>query len=176
MGTEEFLELCAGKWFSLRTGYRLDTAKTDNSKSEITIERLQSDRSEVITLCQQHNINPNETIGGTKAFWENAADGLKPKQIGSATIVLVPDRDNPQTGKLLSASGNTSSPMAGRYILGNDEALTLIIEGEKIYSEERLWFASPNLRMRTSLIKNSHGLSRTAFYSEIRRVVKKDEG
>lgn len=176
MGTEEFLELCAGKWFSLRTGYRLDNAKVDNSKSEITIERLSRDRSEVITLCQQHNINPNETLGGTKAFWENPADGLKPKQIGSATIVFVPDSDRSQIGKLLSASGNTSCPVVGHYVLGNDEALTLIVEGEKTYSEERLWFASPNLRLRTSLVKNSHGLSRTAFYSEIRRVVKKEEG
>jgi phycoerythrin-associated linker protein len=174
MGTEEFLELCVGKWFSLRTGYRLDNTKVDNSKSEITIERLLSDRSEVITLCQQHQIDPNDTLGGTKALWEEPADGFKPKQIGSATIVLVPDRDNSRTGKLLSALGNTSSSTVGRYVLGNDEALTLIIEGEKIYSEERLWFASPNLRLRTSLSKSSHGLSRSAFYSEIRRVVKKD--
>jgi len=176
MGTEEFLELCAGKWFSLRTGYRLDNAQVDNSKSEIAIERLLRDRSEIVTLCQQHKINPDETLGGTKASWENAAEGFKPKQMGSAVVVLVPDGDNLKTGKLLSALGNQASPTVGRYILGSDEALTLIVEGEKTYSEERLWFASPNLRLRTSLIKSDRGLSRTAFYSEIRRVVKKDEG
>jgi len=33
------------------------------------------------------------------------------------------------------------------------EALTLITEYETMSSEERLWFASPNLRMRVSVLK-----------------------
>jgi len=44
------------------------------------------------------------------------------------------------------------TPVAGRYIMGSDE-LTLITEYETMSSEERLWFASPNLRMRVSVLK-----------------------
>ena len=35
-------------------------------------------------------------------------------------------------------------------------------------TEERLWFASPNLRMRVSVIKRSGSFSVTSFISEIR--------
>jgi hypothetical protein len=170
----EFLDLCAGKWFSQRSSYHLDTIKVDNCKSELTIEKLPQEHPEVITLCQHYQVNPGETLGGTKSLWDNSVDWGKPKQIGFAMIVLVPDRDNPQIGKLLRAAGTLSkTPLAGRYILGNDEALTLIVEEENTYLEERLWFASPNLRLRTSLVKNSQGFSKTAFYSEIRKIAPK---
>ena len=52
--------------------------------------------------------------------------------------------------------------------VGWDEALTLIAESDTMYSEERLWFASPNLRMRVSMTKINGNFSTTAFTSEIR--------
>jgi len=52
--------------------------------------------------------------------------------------------------------------------MGDDDALTLMGESETLYSEERLWFASPNLRLRTSTIKQLDGFSTASFCSEIR--------
>jgi hypothetical protein len=52
--------------------------------------------------------------------------------------------------------------------LGSDDALTLITEYETMSSEERLWFASPNLRMRVSVLKRYGGFSMASFTSEIR--------
>ncbi|MCU0534625.1 MAG: phycobiliprotein lyase [Hydrococcus sp. Prado102] len=171
MKIEEFLEMCAGKWFSQRTSYHLDRTQVENSKSEITIERLSSDSREVVALCEQHNIDPSTTLGGTKASWDNSVDWGKTKQIGSAIVVVVPDRENPQVGKILQTAGTLSkTPVSGRYVLGNDEALTLIVEEEKTYIEERLWFASSNLRLRTSSMKNAGGFNKMAFYSEIRKI------
>jgi len=60
------------------------------------------------------------------------------------------------------------APVAGRYVMGNDDALVLITEYESMYSEERLWFASPNLRLRTSVLKRFGGFSMASFCSEIR--------
>ena len=37
-----------------------------------------------------------------------------------------------------------------------------------MWSEERLWFASPNLRMRVSVLKRFGGFSMASFTSEIR--------
>jgi hypothetical protein len=37
-----------------------------------------------------------------------------------------------------------------------------------MYSEERLWFASPNLRLRTSILKRFGGFSMASLSSEIR--------
>lgn len=171
MEIKNFLELTVGKWFSQRTSYHLDQQSAENSKSEITIEWLSQDTPEVVALCQEYKINPSETLGGTKANWDDSVNSGKTKQIGSTLIVFVPDSDRPHVGKLLRTAKNSqASLIAGRYILGNDEALTLMIEDEKTYSEERLWFASPNLRLRTSLIKHSDGFSATSFYSEIRKI------
>lgn len=175
MKIEEFLEMCAGKWFSQRTSYHLDQTQVENSKSEITIERLSSDSREVIALCEQHKIDPSTTIGGTKASWDNSVDWGKTKQIGTAIVVVVPDGENPQVGKILQTAGTLSkTPVSGRYVLGNDEALTLIVEEEKDRIEERLWFASSNLRLRTSSIANASGFSKMAFYSEIRKIPPKE--
>ncbi|MFM6057781.1 MAG: phycobiliprotein lyase, partial [Microcystis aeruginosa] len=36
---------------------------------------------------------------------------------------------------------------------------------------ERIWFASPNLRLRTSIIQSANGDRQTVFYSEIRKMI-----
>ena len=59
-------------------------------------------------------------------------------------------------------------PVAGTYKMGNDGALTLITEYETMSSEERLWFASPNLRTRVGVLKRFGGFSMASFTSEIR--------
>lgn len=165
MEIREFLELHPGKWLALRTSYELAEEKIDNSKSELTIENLGTDHPEVVKLCQQHNIAPSDTLGGTKTSWDNSE--VKPRETGSVILVWVPDQDNPQVGQLLRWGNQTT--VLGRYSLGSDEALTLTVEGDT-YSEERVWFATPNLRLRTSVFKQANGFSKTSFYSEIRRI------
>ena len=171
MDIKEFLDLTIGKWFSQRASYHLDRQKAEHSKGELTIEMLSVDNSEILNLCEQHQINPHNSLGGIKTSWDNSVDWGKPKQKGSTIITVIPDVDNPQVGKLVGQN----QVNAGRYILGNDEALTLIIEDGKIYSEERLWFASPNLRLRTTIFKYADGFSTTSFYSEIRKIPPKKE-
>jgi hypothetical protein len=91
------------------------------------------------------------------------------KHTGSTVLVTVPDPDKPNEGKLLREMGYAEkTPVAGRYIMGSDQALTLITEYETMSSEERLWFASPNLRMRVSILKRFGGFSMASFTSEIR--------
>jgi hypothetical protein len=40
MDIQEFINLCAGKWFSQRTSYQLAAQKVANNKAEITIDLL----------------------------------------------------------------------------------------------------------------------------------------
>jgi hypothetical protein len=47
-------------------------------------------------------------------------------------------------------------------------ALVLITEYETMSSVERFWFASPNLRMRTSTVKRFGGFSTASFCTESR--------
>lgn len=174
MDIKEFLDLSAGKWFSQRTNYLLNGSenKAQNNKADLTIELISKDDSRVVQICQAGKINPDLSLGGTVQSWDNSVDWGKPKQAGSSTIVLIPDGENDRAGKLLR-QGDTK--VCGNYILGDDEALTLVIETDDFYAEERQWFASDNLRLRTTLVKNGTGMKQTSFYSEIRKAVPKKE-
>ena len=173
MDIKTFLKSSAGEWFTQRTNYHLDGSKTESSKANITIEFIQPDQPQIVTLCQQNKIEPNLSLGGLKYSWDNSVDWGKPKQQGNSLLILVPDRENPQIGKLLKASVNAG--FLGNYILGEDAALTLTIETEDIYAEERQWFAGENLRLRTTVIKDQAGRMQTTFYSEIRRIAPKEQ-
>jgi hypothetical protein len=169
MNIEEFFELSAGKWFSHRTSQHLAFNQSEHSKSDIIIETLVVDHPEVIKLCQQYKINPSSASCATKITWNGTMDKDQAKHSGSTTLVSIPDADNPTQGKLLREIIDTNkTPVAGRYKFDSDDALILTIEDETMWSEERLWFASPNLRMRVNILKSFGGFSITSFTSEIR--------
>ncbi|MEH1941124.1 MAG: phycobiliprotein lyase [Nostoc sp.] len=169
MNIEEFFQLSAGKWFSHRTSQHLAFNQSENSKSDIIIETLALDRPEVIKLCQQYKINLSSASCAAKITWNGTMEKDQTKQSGSTVLVLVPDADNPAEGKLLREIVDANkTPVAGRYKIDSDDALTLTTEDETMSSEERLWFASPNLRMRVNILKNFGGFSITSFTSEIR--------
>ena len=169
MNIEEFFQLSAGKWFSHRTSQHLAFNQSENSKSDIIIETLAVDHPEVIKLCQNYKINPSSASYATKITWNGIVEKNQPKHSGSTVLVSVPDEDNPAQGKLLREIVDANkTPVAGRYKIDSDGALILTTEDETISSEERLWFASPNLRMRVNVLKSFGGFSITSFTSEIR--------
>ena len=169
MDIHEIFELSAGKWFSHRTSHHLAFKQTESGKSDITIEMLAQDDPEVIKLCQQYEFDPALAKCGARVIWNGTMEWDEEKHTGSTVLVPVADADNPNQGKLLREMGYAEkTPVAGSYIMGSDEALTLITEYETMSSEERLWFASPNLRMRVSVLKRFGGFSMASFTSEIR--------
>ncbi|EAZ93849.1 phycobiliprotein lyase [Crocosphaera chwakensis] len=169
MDIQTFIESCIGQWFSQRSSYQFDTEKAESHKSELTIEWLDTDHSLLVSLCQQHGIDPNQAIGGQTVSWNSSSDYGQKKQTGSTILIVIPDNNTPQTGQIIQSFQSKPSSQ-GNYSLGEDEALTLILEVGDFSIEERIWFASPNLRLRTSLMKGKNGYNRTAFYSEIRRL------
>jgi hypothetical protein len=168
MNIEEFFGLSAGKWFSHRTSQNLPVKKSEEGKADIIIETLPADHPEVVKLCQQYKIAPNSVSSSVRVTRNSTTERDKEKHSTSTVLVSVPDADNPAEGKLLRQSSKEKTAVTGRYKLGSDEALILTTEYETMSSEERLWFASPNLRMRVSIIKNPDGFSIASFTSEIR--------
>ncbi|WP_448380827.1 phycobiliprotein lyase [Gloeomargarita sp.] len=62
-------------------------------------------------------------------------------------------------------------PQTGHYTWAPEGVLELHLclpSGQSI--AERLWFAGPNLRLRTVLVQGAAGLESAAFYSDIRRL------
>ena len=175
MDIKEFLELCDGNWFSQRTNYHLNSEKTENSKADITIELLPSEDLRVVKLCQPYQLNPESSIGAIAQAWDHAPDWGKPKQKGSSLVILIPHSDNQKQGKILQTIYQVpATSNKGDYSLGEDQALTLTIETEKFTVEERIWFASENLRLRTIITKNLQHKMQTSFYSEIRKAPPKN--
>lgn len=169
MNIKDFFELSAGKWFSHRTSHHLAFKQSEDGKSDITIEMLAQDDPEVIKLCQQYEIDPALAFCGARVSWNGTMEWDEEKHTGSTVLVSVPNPDKPNEGKLLREMGYAEkAPVAGHYAMGDDQALTLITEYETMSSEERLWFASPNLRMRVSILKRFGGFSMASFTSEIR--------
>ncbi|MCW6036221.1 phycobiliprotein lyase [Spirulina subsalsa FACHB-351] len=173
MDINEFLEQCAGKWFSQRTSYQLVGTEVDNSKSDLTVEILPPQDPTVASLSASEQITPEQILGGLKMSWDNSVDWGKPKQVGFSLMVMVPDSNNQAEGQLIR-SAPPQPTHHGRYILA-DDTLTLIIEEDSTYAEERIWFASPNLRLRTSLVRQGETFVQTGFYSEIRRMTQNSD-
>jgi CpeS-like protein len=174
MNVREFFELSAGKWFSQKTSQHLTLKQSEQGKSDLVIEILPPEHPQTIDLCQRAGIDPSTIWGGVKyswkgtLSWDNQPQSPTNRQ-GETIAISVPDATAVNTGKLFHAtSGDASSPRVARYTLGDDEALTLITEDEHISSEERVWFESNNVRLRTTIVTQPSGESIASFYSEIR--------
>jgi phycoerythrin-associated linker protein len=170
MDLQKFLELRTGKWFAQRTSYYLDAKIVENSKAEITIEKLSLDQPEILKLSQQHHLTLTDSCEAVKISWDNSVDWGKTKQTGSVFWVLIPNSDNPLNGQLLQSN----SQVIGNYRINKDEALTLTIEENNHHTEERQWFASENLFLCSMFIKGEEGFIQTSFYSEIRKIPPKE--
>jgi hypothetical protein len=168
MDITEFFQQSAGKWVSQRTSHHPAFKQPEGGRSDFYIEALPSDDPAVVQLCQEQGVDAALAVGGVRTRWDGVMEQNKGKRTGTALLVAIADSTQPNQGRLLRPESDADQGMAGRYVMGDDEALTLIGESETLYSEERLWFASPNLRLRTSTIKQADGFSTASFCSEIR--------
>jgi hypothetical protein len=163
-----FFERSAGKWFSQRTSYHLAQAEQwhQSDKTDVYVELAEAGDSEVATLCRAVGIDPAQAIAALKTRWDKSL--LK----GTGGMVMVAIASSPEAtvGKLVvSAKTPGAKPQVGRYVLNTDGSLMLTTQADGVYAEERLWFAAPNLRLRTSLMRRDEtGFSTSSFYSEIR--------
>ncbi|MBI4783764.1 MAG: phycobiliprotein lyase [Oscillatoriophycideae cyanobacterium NC_groundwater_1537_Pr4_S-0.65um_50_18] len=165
----EFLQQSAGKWVSQRTSHQFATQQTGSSRSNIVVEMLLKDDLAVVKLCQRYQIDPAQSLCGLRITWDSIPERGEQKRAGTTLLVPIANQDSDREGKLLWDAGPAESASEpGRFVLGEDDALTLITGSDTFSAEERLWFASPNLRLRTSTLKSAGGFSMATFSSEIR--------
>jgi phycoerythrin-associated linker protein len=167
MEIRPFLELCAGTWFSQRTRYAFADQAAENHKSELTIAFLEPSHELLLKLCEQ---DIKLCLGGWQVSWNSMGDWGSSKQTGAAVVAFVAEAGQ-RSGQLWrSPSRAGQSFLQGHFNLDNDGALTLYLGDGNLEAEERIWFASDNLRLRTSVFKQGDRYCQTAFYSEIRKV------
>jgi hypothetical protein len=172
MDAMEFFQLSAGKWRSQRTTHHLAFRRSESGESNIQVEALAAGHQEVIDLCQFHQIDPTLALCGSFVSWHGSMawdrDG-EDNHEGSTVFVLVPDDNQPRQGKLLRERGYAEIvPVVGHYHMDDEDGLVLTTEYETMSSVERFWFASPNLRLRTSTVKRFGGFSTASLCTETR--------
>jgi hypothetical protein len=168
----EFFCLSAGRWRSQRTTHHLAFKRTEVGESEIQVEALTADHPQIIEICQLHQVDPKLAIGGAFVSWKGEMGWDRDDEDnheGSTVFTLIPDAENPHHGTLLRERGYAEIvPVAGRYQMDDEDGLVLTTEYETMSSVERFWFASPDLRMRTSTVKRFGGFSTATFCTEFR--------
>jgi hypothetical protein len=170
MDIVDFFELSTGKWFSHRTSHHLGSLQQDGAKTTLFVELLAKTDPAVIQLCLQQEIDPALALCSSRIAWETTLDRETRKRVGSRVVIAVADSDQSNKGYFLRtlAPTETLQISKSRFSLGEDDRLVVITEDTTLYSEECLWFESPNFRLRHSILRQANGFSTTAFCTEIR--------
>ncbi len=167
----DFFRLSAGQWNSQRTTHHLPFRRAELGGSVIAVEALEAGDPSVVDICQLHQVDPALAVGGALVTWQGsmAWDKEDENHEGRTVFSLVPDADNPQRGQLLRERGYAEIvPVIGQYEIDGEGGLLLTTEYETMSSVERFWFANPNLRLRTSVVKRFGGFSTASFCAESR--------
>jgi CpeS-like protein len=177
MDIQAFFQLCDGKWVSQRTTHHLIEHNNQSGRSDLWGEILEASDGDVVALCQALNLDSSLAVCGLRLRWSEVNEAyqnkFKPKNEGIALLVAIGTHLDSAPSQL-SHSGqllrnlNSADPAMGTFSIGIDEALTIRFESAGTVSEERIWFASPNLRLRSSSIKQDDLVCITTFCSEIR--------
>lgn len=170
MNALEFFQLSEGRWRSHRITHHLLLRRSESGNTEIEVQVLAPDAPKVIEICQLHDAQPHLAIGGCFVQWRGAMawdqDEDDPHR-GSTVFVLVPHEGSDNSGQLLRERGYAESvPVVGQYQVDAQNGLVLTTEYDTMSSQERFWFANPNLRLRTTTVKSFGGFNTTSFCAE----------
>lgn len=171
MDAMTFFQNSSGKWRSQRTTHHLAFRQAEIGSSEIFVEALAADNPKVVEICQLHDVDPQLAVGGAFVSWDGsmAWDKENENHEGSTIFALIPDSDNPKKGKLLRERGYAEIvPISGHYHIDDHDALVLVTDYDTMSTIERFWFATPDLRLRTSTVQRFGGFNTATFCAEIR--------
>ena len=176
MSVEDFFNKSIGQWRSQRSSHNLAWAQFEAITSEIDIDLLEPNHPDVLKLCEQNDITPEETTLSFAMSWEGESDwdddedDTQPLQ-GRSVMSVIKDSDN--HGRLLRSSGYAETiPAVGQWRMTDEGVFILETSYDAAAAEERIWFATPDLRMRVSQIRTSSGTGvvTASFSTEIRRL------
>jgi phycoerythrin-associated linker protein len=176
MDIAEFVERSLGQWRSQRSAHHLLFRHFEAVESVIDIEAIAPDETAVQELCKAYDIDPQMTTSPFRMTWEGQSDWDEKEVLKGTTILVpVPDPQQPNRGKLLRDQGYAETiAAAGDYHITEDGTFVLVTAYDRAAAEEKIWFGTPNLRFRVSLIKTSdgNGVVTASFSSETRTPAK----
>ena len=155
-----FFKKQEGRWFSQKTTHYLQAGKSKAGKSDLEVAYIAANDPELQQLVQDTQPSSSNTVGGLRIS-HNSVVGPQ-NQIKTLLIAAVGDSE----GELLQRSDN-SVVQISRYRWENG-ALIITTEADGLIAEERWWFITDNIRMRTSVVHSGEQQTLASFCSEIR--------
>ena len=172
MNIVEFVKKSLGQWRSQRSAHHLAFAHYEEIISTIDIEPIDLEDSKAIELCKSYDIDPKLAISPFKMSWSGESDWDDNEvQEGSSILIPIPQSGDLTKGRLLREKGYAETiPAVGEYHISEDGTFILVTKYDRAAAEEKIWFATPNVRCRVSLIKTNdgQGVTTASYSSEIR--------
>ena len=173
MNIEEFFLRSVGKWNSMRSVHSLAFQEFEEIRSKIKIIPTKRNDSRVIKLLKDNLITNNQWHKAFLINWEAKSEWeeTNQKETFSGESILVPIEVTKTEGKIIRSVGYTEAiEVISLYKLLDDGTLIIHSNYNDIYTEERIWFVSNNLRSRSSVTRaiNSLAILQTSYASEVR--------
>lgn len=172
MGVEDFFARSVGEWRSQRSSHNLAWAQFEAVTSTIVIEAKGGDDGDVVALCESNGVGVADATLSLAMSWEGESDWDDNEVMAGSTVMSV-IKDGPAYGRLLRSMGYAETiPAVGDWEMTGDGVFVLTTYYDSASAEERIWFATPDLRMRVSQIRTSsgRGVVTASFSTEIRKL------
>ena len=175
MQIEQFFLKSVGEWNSMRSVHSLAFQEFEEIRSKIKIIPANAYDSRVIKLLKDNLITTNEEKQAFLISWETKRewDDENDKGNSSGQSILIPLEISKKEGRIIRSVGYTEAiPVISLYQILDDGTMIISSKYNHIYTEERIWFISNNLRSRSSVTRGieSSAILQTSYASEIRLI------
>lgn len=167
MNIQGFFQLSCGRWFTQRTCHQLGQLSSAAQTAQMVFEAVDLDDLGVKTLCESAAVNLENALCAVKISWQEQR--FQPQQPKQGKLIMVPisTTDTDDQGQILQQM-DSGEINCFNFHIDPDQKLVLKGSLNHLTLEEHIWFASPNLRLRMSLLKRANQLLRATWYSEVR--------
>ena len=177
MNIEEFFLKSVGEWNSMRSGHSLAFQEFEEIRSKIKIAPSKRNDSRVLKFLTDNLITTNSVNKAFLINWEVKSEWGEDnqKEKSSGECILIPIEISKTEGKIIRSVGYTEAvQLVSSYKILDDGTLIIYSDYSHIYTEERIWFVSKNLRSRSSVTRSIDSLAilQTSYASEIRSIKK----
>ena len=172
---EQFVLRSEGEWKSMRSGHSLAFQQFEEIISTIKIKILEKTDPQVIDLAKSSGIAREKLVTPFLISWESESnwDSKEDESFSSGICYLIPIPKSRNHGDIIRSLGYTERIYTiSKYNFSNDGTFCLNTNYNYTISEERIWFASENVRCRSSITYSSNGKSilQTSFASEVKKI------
>ena len=168
---EAFVAQSFGSWSSRRSGHNLAFRHVEEIASDIHIAPIEQSDPQLDQLLRVNGVDASSICCPFRMSWAGSSDWDE-DATSSGTCLLAPVPETPTTGRLLRSQGYAEQiPAVGTYRFSDDGTFILVTPYEAASAEERIWFATNDLRLRVSMMRTAsgRGVIQASFSSEIRQ-------